>query len=209
VLSEKLFDKFKKNMSDDWPWCENILAYANAKLPHVLIMSGKWMQRGDMIDLGKRALGWLIGIQTSETGCFSPIGSDGWYKRSGKRAHFDQQCIEAHAMVDACIEAYHVTRENYWIEQAQKAFYWFLGENDLRTPLYDFTTGGCRDGLHPDSVNENQGAESTLCWLMSLLLMQDLQMELSLAEIPTEKPTEKRPVRKPIKPTGPVVKTRT
>lgn len=198
LLAEKLFDEFQKHMSDDWPWCEDILSYANAKLPHVLIMSGKWMQRGDMIDLGKRALGWLIELQTNEAGFFSPIGSDGWYPRGGQRATFDQQAIEAHAMVDACIETYHVTREDYWIRQAQKAFYWFLGENDLRTSLYDFTTGGCRDGLHPDSVNENQGAESTLAFLMSLLMMQDLQMELSLAEIPGEKSAEKRPVQEPI-----------
>ena len=91
-----------------------------------------------------------------------------------------------------------MTREDEWVARARQAFYWFLGENDLRTPLYDFTTGGCRDGLHPDSVNENQGAESTLSWLMSLLLMHDFEMELSLADIPGEKPTEKRPVRKPI-----------
>ncbi|MCD4823438.1 MAG: glycosyl transferase family 1, partial [Phycisphaerae bacterium] len=208
-LSEKLFQLFQEKMTNDWPWCEDILAYANAKLPHVLLMSGKWMQRGDMIDMGKRLLGWLVELQTSKEGFLSTIGSDGWFRKGGKRAHFDQQAIEAHALVDACIEAYHVTREDYWMQQAQKAFYWFLGENDLRTPLYDFTTGGCRDGLHPDSVNENQGAESTLAWMMSLLMMQDLQMELSLAEIPAEKPTEKRPVRKPIGPSGPVVKTGT
>ena len=208
LLSEKVFQEFQDHMSDDWPWCEDILAYANAKLPHVLLMSGKWMQRNDMIDVGKKALNWLLDIDTNEAGLFSPIGSNGWYKRGGKRAHFDQQAIEAHAFVDACIEAFHVTREEYWIRNARKAFYWFLGENDLRTPLYDFTTGGCRDGLHSDHVNENQGAESTLAWLMSLLLMQDLQMELSLAEIPADKPTEKRPVRKPIEPTGPVVRTK-
>jgi glycosyltransferase involved in cell wall biosynthesis len=208
MLSERLFEQFQRNLSDDWPWCESILSYANAKLPHVLLMSGKWMQRDDMIDLGKRTLNWLVETQTGSTNCFSPIGTNGWYPRGGQRARFDQQPIEAHAMVDACIEAYHVTREEYWIEQAQKAFYWFLGENDIRTPLYDFTTGGCRDGLHPHRVNENQGAESTLAWLMSLLLMQDLQMELSLAEIPADRPTEKRPVRKPIAPAGPVVQTK-
>ncbi len=202
VLAEKIFAGFQHNMTDDWPWSEDSLAYANAKLPHVLIMSGKWMQRGDMIDVGKKALSWLIDIQTNSAGFFSPVGSNGWYERGGKRAQFDQQAIEAHAMVDACIETYHVTREDYWIQQAQKAFYWFLGENDLQTSLYDFTTGGCRDGLHPDSVNENQGAESTLAFLMSLLMMQDLQMELSLAEIPSEKPAEKRPVQEAIGSSG-------
>jgi hypothetical protein len=160
-----------------------------------------------MIDLGKHVLSWLLEIQTNKNGHLSTVGSNGWYPRGGVMAHFDQQAIETHALVDACIEAYHVTREDYWIEQAKKAFYWFLGENDIRTPVYDFTTGGCRDGLHSDRLNENQGAESTLAWLMSLLQMQDLQMELSLAEIPAEKPAEKRPVRKPIASAKPVVRT--
>ncbi|MBS3820965.1 MAG: glycosyltransferase [Planctomycetes bacterium] len=207
LLADKLLTEFQQCSSDDWPWLEDEVAYANAKLPHALITAGKWMQRGDMMDMGKRALHWLWEIQTNEQGFFSPVGSNGWYRRGGEKAQFDQQCIEAHAMVDACIEAYHCTREEHWIDKATRAFYWFLGENDLRTPLYDFTTGGCRDGLHPDSVNENQGAESTLAWLMSLLLMQDLSMELSLAEIPTDTPAEKA-VRKPISPSGPVVTAR-
>ncbi len=204
LLAEKLYNEFERYSCDDWPWLEDVVAYANPKLPHALITAGKWMQRNDMMDMGKKALHWLFEIQTSEQGFFSPVGSNGWYPRGGPKANFDQQCIEAHAMVDACIEAYHCTREEHWLDKAAKAFYWFLGENDLRTPLYDFTTGGCRDGLHPDSVNENQGAESTLAWLMSLLQMQDLQMELSLAEIPTDKPAE-RTVRKPIAPSGPVI----
>ena len=205
TLSEKLFNLFKTNMTEDWPWCENILSYANAKLPHVLLTCGKWMQRNDMIDLGKQALSWLIAIQTSEGGHFSPVGTNGWYPRGGTKARFDQQPIEAHAMIDACVEAFHVTREKYWLDQAQRAFYWFLGENDLRIPLYDFTTGGCRDGLHQDSVNENQGAESLLAWLMSRLLMQELQTEMSLAEIPADKPAGKKPVAKPIVPSGKVI----
>jgi len=208
MLSQRILPRFQDHMTDEWPWFEDTLTYANAKLPHVLLMCGKWIPNNEMIDVGQRALEWLCQMQTSENGCFSPIGHDGWYPRGGEKAQFDQQCIEAHATVDACVEAYHVTRDEKWIDEAQKAFYWFLGENDLRTPLYDFTTGGCRDGLHPDSVNGNQGAESTLAWLMSLLLMQDLQMELSLADIPGEKPAEKRPVRPAISSAGPVVNPR-
>jgi hypothetical protein len=166
-------------------------------------MSGKWMQRNDIIDLGKRSLSWLIDVQTNQEGMLSIIGTDGWYHQ-GHRARFDQQPIEAHALLEACIEAYHVTREPYWIEQAYKAFNWFLGDNDLRTPIYDFTTGGCRDGLHEDRVNENQGAESTLSWLMSLLLMNDLQMEQTLGELAADKHTGQRPVKKAISSSGPV-----
>ncbi|GAG38823.1 unnamed protein product, partial [marine sediment metagenome] len=204
-LTNKLVGQFENNMKDDWPWCEDTVTYANAKLPHALLMSGKWMQRGDIIDTGKKALQWLLDIQTNDDGMLSLIGTNGWYMRGQSKAQFDQQPIEAHALVDACIEAYHVTREKHWIEQAHKAFNWFLGDNDLRTPLYDFTTGGCRDGMHSDRVNQNQGSESTLAYLLSVLLMHDLQMEQTLGELPADKNTEQRPVSKAIKPSGPVV----
>ncbi len=205
-LTNNLVARFTDNMTDDWPWCENVVTYANAKLAHVMIMSGKWMHRSDVIDIGKKALSWLMEIQTNEDGMLSIVGTNGWYTKGGERTRFDQQPIEAHALVDACIEAYHVTREKYWIDQARIAFNWFLGDNDLRTPIYDFTTGGCRDGLHPDRVNENQGAESTLAWLMSLLLMHEFQMEQTLGELRADKEdTGQRPVKKPIAPSGPVV----
>jgi len=204
-LTERLTSHFTNNMDDDWPWCEDVVTYANAKLPHAMLMSGKWMQRNDIIDVAKGSLSWLLDIQTNEEGKLSIIGTNGWHVRGGRRARFDQQPIEAHALLEACIEAYHVTREEYWIGQARKAFNWFLGDNDLRTPLYDFTTGGCRDGLHADRVNENQGAESTLAWLMSLLLMHDLQMEQALGEPDADKATGQRPVKKAIAPSGPVV----
>jgi len=197
LLSERLLGHFTNHMTDEWPWCEDVVTYANAKLPHALLMSGKWMNRGDMIEVGKKALNWLMEIQTSETGMLSIIGTDGWYVRGGRRNRFDQQPIEAHGLIDACIEAYHVTREKHWIDHAHRAFNWFLGDNDLRKPLYDFTTGGCRDGLHADRVNENQGAESTLAWLMSVLLMQDLQMEQTLDQRPADKSRDrgKRPAK--------------
>jgi len=207
-LTDRLFRLFTDNMSDKWPWCEQTVTYVNAKLPHALLMSGKWMQRNDVIDAGKSALSWLLDIQTNADGMLSIVGTDGWYTKGKQKAQFDQQPIEAHALVDACIEAYHVTREAYWIEQAHKAFNWFLGENDLRTPIYDFTTGGCRDGLHSDRVSENQGAESTLAWLMSLLLMHDLQMEQTLGQPETEEVISQRPVKEAIASSGPVVGTK-
>jgi glycosyltransferase involved in cell wall biosynthesis len=210
-LTEKIVQLFHDNASDDWPWCEGVVTYANAKLPHALLMSGKWMNRGDWIDMGKQALQWLLDNQTSEEGVLSVIGTDGWMISGGPRAHYDQQPIEAHALVDACIEAYHVTREPHWLDQARKAFRWFLGDNDLRIPLYDFTTGGCCDGLHPDRVNENQGAESTLAWLMSLLLMHALEMEQTLGQLPADKEKDiqkTHPVAPAIRPSSPVVSTK-
>jgi hypothetical protein len=101
-----------------------------------------------------------------------PIGSSGVYKEGAEKARFDQQPVEACATVSACLEAYRLTGEANWLDEARRVFTWFLGKNDLQVPLYDAETGGCRDGLHPDRVNENQGAESTLSFLMALLDMQ-------------------------------------
>lgn len=206
MLTDRLEQVFCQNSTPQWPWCEDIITYANAKLPHALMMSGKWMDRGDLINMGVTCLDWLLEIQSGEHKMLSIIGSDGWCKRDGFRARFDQQPIEAHALVDACIEAYHVTGQSRWADQARRCFNWFLGENDLRMPVYDFTTGGCRDGLQVDRVNENQGAESTLAWLMSLLLMHDLQMELALRQLPVgEKIPEPKPLNEPINAGGPAV----
>jgi len=207
-LTERLAEQFTSCMTEDWRWCEDVVTYVNGKLPHALLMSGKWMRRDDWIDIGKQALAWLLRVQTNEQGMLSIIGTDGWCVRGGKRARFDQQPIEAHALVDACIEAYHVTREKYWMAEARKVFYWFLGDNDLRTPLFDFTTGGCRDGLHPDRVNENQGAESTLAWLMSLLQMHELQMEQNLGGHPADMSVEDRPVEEALQPSEATVEVR-
>ncbi len=208
TLAEKIQSCFRQHAGDDWPWCEQTVTYASARIPHALLMAGKWIPNNELIDAGKGVLEWLIGIQTNDDGAFSFIGTEGWYPRGGDKAFFDQQPIEAHAMVEACIEAYRVTREEHWLRHARRAFNWFLGENDLRTPLFDFTTGGCRDGLHADRVNENQGAESLLAWLMSLLAMHDIEMERTLGHVPTDKSTGQRPVAKPIKPSGPVVGAR-
>ena len=85
-------------------------------------------------------------------------------RKGGERARFDQQPVEGQAMVSACLEAYRVTQDERWRKEAQRAFEWFLGRNDLNLSIYDPTTGGCRDGLHPDRPNENLGAESTLAF---------------------------------------------
>jgi hypothetical protein len=130
-----------------------------------------------MTEVGLESLSWLANLQRSDTAGrhFAPIGSNGFYEQGGERARFDQQPVEAQGMVSACLEAHRVTGEKSWHKEARRAFDWFLGRNDLHLPVYDPTTGGCRDGLHSDRPNENQGAESTLAFLQSLL-------ELRLAE---------------------------
>ena len=173
TLADRLFNQFKNNATKSWPWLESTLNYANGKLPHALLLSGQWMQRSDMIDMGLKSLEWLLTIQT-EKGHFVPIGNKGWYEKGGLRARFDQQPVEANAMIEACVEAFNITRDKIWIDSSVMCFNWFLGHNDLNMPLYDAKTGGCRDGLMADGINQNEGAESTLAWLLSLMTLQKL-----------------------------------
>ena len=186
VLADRLFDQFGNQATDDWPWLENSLNYANGKLPHALLLSGQGMQRGDMIKMGLRSLKWLLAIQTEDKH-FVPIGSNGWYEKGGARARFDQQPIEANAMVEACVEAFNVTRDQAWFENAVMCFNWFLGHNDLNMSLYDPKTGGCRDGLMANGINQNQGAESSLAWLLSLMTLQNLYAEETLNQWASQK----------------------
>jgi hypothetical protein len=136
-------------------------------------MTGRRSSNREMIFIGVRALNWLSEIQRCEEhDHFVPIGSQGFYRKNGERARFDQQPVEAGGTVSACLEAYRATGDDRWRKEAWSAFNWFLGSNDLQIPLYDPATGGCRDGLHPERVNENQGAESTLAFLMAQVEMR-------------------------------------
>ena len=190
TLTQRLVDLFEKTATDDWPWFEASLSYANALLPHVLILSGRWADNPTAFAIGLRSLRWLVSVQKAPQGHFRPIGSEGFYARGGKRADFDQQPIEAHSTVSACLEAYRSTDEAIWHEEARIAFEWFLGRNDLGLSLYDSKTGGCCDGLHVDRVNQNQGAESTLAYLMALSEMELLEYDLKAFKKPTDHETE-------------------
>jgi glycosyltransferase involved in cell wall biosynthesis len=167
-LAERLLNLYQTCRSDDWCWYENRLTYCNAVLPHALLLCGQWIPNSDMTEVGLESLHWLAELQRTN-GYFSPIGSNGFYVQGGERARFDQQPVEAQTMASACLEAHRCTGENDWLDEAHRAFEWFLGRNDLNLPLYDPTTGGCRDGLHSDRPNENQGAESTLAFIQTLL----------------------------------------
>jgi len=170
-LAGRLFDLYQANASPDWPWPENIVTYDNGKIPQALLLSGQWLQRGEMVEAGLRSLEWLIRTQTDGRGYFVPIGNRGWFRRDGEKARFDQQPVEAQSILDACMEAHRVTQDRKWIVEARHCLEWFLGRNDLNAPIYDYRTGGCCDGLTANGPNRNQGAESTLAWLLSLLSM--------------------------------------
>ncbi len=168
LLSARLMDLYRRTGTEEWPWFEEHLTYCNARLPQALIVSGAAMQRLDLVAAGTRSLEWLVRMQRSPDGYFAPVGSNGFHRRGTVAARFDQQPVEACGMVSACLEAYRVTGDARWQEYAGAAFGWFLGQNHLQLSVYDASSGGCRDGLHEDRANQNQGAESTLSFLMAL-----------------------------------------
>jgi glycosyltransferase involved in cell wall biosynthesis len=190
TLANRLLDIYERSHSATWRWFEKSLSYSNARLSQALILAGWRSDNQRMIEAGMDSLKWLVAEQhRSDRDIFVPIGSNGFFIQGNEKARFDQQPVEACATVSACLEVYRLTEESQWLEEAQRVFRWFLGKNDLQVPLYDAITGGCKDGLHPDRINENQGAESTLSFLMALLEMQaarvtgvnELQQEMSVS----------------------------
>ena len=176
ALARRLLDMYESIHRPDWKWCEDVLAYGNARLPQAMLVVGSATGDERMLSAGLESLDWLMETQRCETnGHFVPIGSQGFYRQGGDKARFDQQPLEAAGAVSASLEAFRITGDRRWCKEAWSAFNWFLGDNDLQLPLYDSVTGGCRDGLHPDRANENQGSESTLSFLMALLDMRTLQ----------------------------------
>lgn len=178
ILTARLLELYEANRGPDWHWFEQTATYENARLCQAMVLSGRWMGDSRALEAGLESLRWLARVQRAPRGHFRPIGCKGFYVRGQEPAQFDQQPIEAQAMVAACIEAYHATQDKFWLDEAQRAFEWFLGRNDLGLPLYDSQTGGCRDGLLEDRLNENQGAESTLAFLLALAEIRLLRESL-------------------------------
>ena len=156
-----------------------ILSYDIARLPQALLAAGHESGNPRAIEIGLHALRWLVHLQTAPSQHFRAIGCHGFYRKGHECARFDQQPIEACATVSACLEAFRVTQDLTWVNEARSAFEWFLGRNDLGQELYDSTTGGCCDGLQEDRINWNQGAESTLAFLQSLAEMNLLESSLA------------------------------
>lgn len=173
-LAKRLFGLFKDNATDEWMWCEDKATYANAKIPHALILAGRLIPNNEMQEMGMASLRWLLKEQTAPEGHLSIIGNIDWHEKNGERSTFDQQPLEAMCLVQACAEAYRSTKDTHWLEEGQRCLGWFMGRNDTNKNVYVFNTGGCYDGIHENNVNDNQGAESTLSWLISLLTMYEV-----------------------------------
>jgi glycosyltransferase involved in cell wall biosynthesis len=171
----KLLATFASNATENWPWLEDRLTYFNAVIPHALLTNRSSETEDISIQTGLNVLDWLYRIQSSADGHFRPIGNRGWFPRGGPCAQYDQQPIEAKAMVDACLAAFKVTRESRWLNRANTTFDWFLGANDAGIPIADPLRGACHDGLHSDGINFNQGAESTLSYLLALSALKHME----------------------------------
>ena len=175
ALADRLMGLYERCATAGWQWFEDVLSYGNALLPHALLAAATDLQRPGMKRVALDTLEWLVDVQLAGGTHLVPIGSNGFYRRGGVRARFDQQPIEAQATVAACLYAHELTGEDRWYDEAARAFEWFLGRNDLGLSLYDASSGGCRDGLHADRVNQNEGGESTVAFLLALA-------EMTLAE---------------------------
>ena len=169
-LAARLLDAFAATAEVDqgWPWPEPALTYENALPPRALIVAGLWLDDVRLRRTGLRALDWLIAVQTAPNGAFSPIGNRTWWRQGERRSRFDQQPIEGATMILACEAAWAATSDPRYVTAAERAYGWFLGANDAHVPVAIPDRGACHDGLEPDGVNANQGAESTLAWLMAV-----------------------------------------
>jgi hypothetical protein len=177
TLVQKLMDVYRNNRTDEWPWFEDIVTYCNPVLPQVLLRYGQTNHDPEAIAMGLESLTWLVKIQQSDKGWIMPIGNQGFYPKEGQISYFDQQPVEVYSLLSACLDAFRITEDIGWYDYATQAFEWFFGHNALGVSMYDKSTGGCRDGLHIDRLNENQGAESTLSLIQSMLEMKQFARE--------------------------------
>ena len=171
-LSLKLLTAVKNSSQPGWSWFESYLTYCNAVIPHALLVASRITRHEELVVPAIDTLEWLWNVQVDEDGLFEPIGSTRAFLRGEEKPRFDQQPVEVGTMISACIEAWNITQDAKWMERAWKAFSWFKGANWLRQPMMDLETGGCFDGLQRDAINQNQGAESTVSFLLACAEMK-------------------------------------
>ncbi len=171
-LAHRLLEAYRQSADDGWCWFEETLTYSNARLPQALLVTGHALSDASLVEVGVKTLRWLVDLQRADEGHFVPIGAPGYYRRGGERARFDQLPIEAASTVAATLAAARITGDESWMRDAGCAFEWFLGRNDIGAIVCDPATGACYDGLHPERVNANQGAEATVSYLLALAEMR-------------------------------------
>jgi glycosyltransferase involved in cell wall biosynthesis len=200
LLAEKLTSVFSATETADWTWFEGVLSYDNARLSQALIQTGLTTHTPRYVEVGLQSLRWLMSIQTSSSGYFRPVGTNSFGKIRQKPEAFDQQPVEASATISACLAAWRADDSPEWPAAAARAFGWFLGDNDLQTPLVDPDTGSCSDGLHPDRPNENKGAESLLSYLLGLVEIRQFNRAMAIDRIRPEAKSVRSTVNRAISP---------
>ncbi|MDH5782084.1 MAG: glycosyltransferase [Candidatus Bathyarchaeota archaeon] len=171
--SEQLLNSYQRASSSDWRWFEPYLTYVNARLSQALF--GAYAVTGDerFLHTAKESFDFLVEVQIVDEK-FVPIGNRGWYEKGGQRAIYDQQPIEASCMVEASLAGFHATNEEKYRKIANIAFKWFLGKNTKNVVVYNSTTGACYDGINPQGLNLNQGAEATISYLLARLELEKI-----------------------------------
>jgi hypothetical protein len=175
-VADELWQSFADCETDaDWPWPDTSVSYENELLPQALMVAGRRLDRPWMVEAGLRVLDWLIDAQTNEDGDLQSIGNAGWWPRGGHAARFDQQPISTTTLLLAAETAFEETAEPRYRDAMESAYGWFLGRNDAHAPVADPRSGAGADGIGPAGVSRNQGAESTLMWLVALEHIRDLR----------------------------------
>ncbi len=173
-LADNLVTQYNNESKADWHWFEPHLTYDNARLPQALFEAHLVAGKPAHLEIAKESLDFLLKTQIVN-GKFVPIGNNGWYTRGGERAYYDQQPLEATAAEEAAIDAFYATKDERYAKVASLVFQWFLGRNTRKLMLYNPQTAGCYDGLTPEAVNRNQGAESSISYLIARLKMEELK----------------------------------
>ena len=173
-LADSLAQRYSDETREDWQWFEPHLTYDNARLPQAMFLAYRLLGEKRYLEVAEESMNFLFKTHIIND-VFVPIGNAGWYKRGEDRALYDQQPLEATAMVEAAVDAYHATKNKRYVKAAYQAFGWFLGKNTCKRMLYNPETSGCFDGLAPDTVNRNQGAESSISYLLARLRLEELK----------------------------------
>ncbi len=176
MLASKNMELLRHHAEGDWVWFEPAITYDNALLPHSMFLAYEATGNESYLKAGVDTLEFLLD-KCRRGNHFSLVGAQGWYPKGGVAAQFDQQPIDACALTEALKAAFISTGNRQYLKDMRLAFDWFMGVNDIEAPLYDFVTGGCLDGLTYKGSSRNQGAESTLCCLLSLLTLIEMYSE--------------------------------
>jgi hypothetical protein len=173
-LADGLVQTYLDQARDEWRWFESTLTYDNARLPQALFQAFSAVGKQKYLDVAKETMDFLLKTQMVND-AFAPIGNDGWYKHGGNRPFYDQQPLEAAALVEAAVDAFYATKDKAYLQTANIAFEWFLGRNSRKVVMYSPETGGCFVGLAPEKVNMNQGAESSISYLSARLKLEEVK----------------------------------